>query len=99
DPGYARRGEGLPDEVLGEDVAERQIPTLGKLAPQKLHLGSQPSRIRMTQPWGLLAVMEWLSNTIYAREAICICHRGSVNRCVKGIRREPAFCVVSSGPR
>jgi hypothetical protein len=70
DPGDASLGQRLGDEVFGEDFAERQRLTQGKLASEELHLRSQPCWIRGTHAWGLLALRGSLSTPIYAAEAV-----------------------------
>jgi hypothetical protein len=67
-PNYADRRESLCNEVFGENIGERQISVLQKLASQKLHLVPKSSLVRMAHA-GLLASDGVVASTINASKA------------------------------
>src|SRR6516165_3294424 len=51
----AQRGQRLGDHSFREDIRERQLAVLEKLAPEETHLGAKGTGVRMRHPWSLLA--------------------------------------------
>jgi hypothetical protein len=56
-PNYAERRERLGDEVLRENIRERQISVLQELTSQELHFKPKPSLVRMAHSWASLPLM------------------------------------------
>ena len=67
-PECADRRERSCNEVFRENICEREISVLQKLASQKLYLVPKPPLDRMAHP-GLLASDGVVASTIKAREA------------------------------
>jgi hypothetical protein len=69
-PIHFDRRQGTCYHRLGKHVAERQTSVLKKLPPQEAHLLPKPTRVRISHPGASLPVMDVVTNTIYAGEAL-----------------------------
>src|SRR5262245_39001 len=68
-------GQGLGNDLLGEDIGERQVAVLKELPSEETHLFAKRSGIRIRHPGGLLVGDGRVANSIFTRKALfCLCH-------------------------